>query len=659
MNSQSDIHFSHFDVGLESAIRGLDNPHDKIAAAVTALATHLNAFCFVAGAPRTGDQPERNCPLPLSAEITSPDGNTLSKFCSRRGKEKEPKKNIYEVSVWGSWTLIIKADSNSWKDSPCPKQMGERVKAILEQEMSSPPVLPFAPLSISKKMNLAEEDIKLILSDLQACQKYMSPLFQAFDLIALAEKLPQQRQKMRWAWITQRSGTSGKHPFIYLFAEVGKKESSLHLANPDESAGIIHHILADKTSRIVWDYPNDPDWKIPKKQREQFCTLAQANLYPHLVYVPVSGRLALQISFGTGDNPPNLLTFANKFRELAPVAILSAFQESLQTEVMKLFADNPGLNLFSRQTNGLAESEVRRILRLLLELYPVPSMAVAENRMALIPDDSHDHFSSHAAKYATVTLQQTIQFIRAQSQTEQYRRYGATALGVKHTICRPIHFMQEFVKLVDAHPFAETDPLRFESKKMQSFLDKVSVFTALDFKNLEALSKQLSGAHGTSSKCDAKQVIEILTTVKFLTLLVDPGGTSKKDAPLRFCEPSQGIRVLVITVDGCSYDAPAETLALVIAELIANAADFVSKQRDLKNTDPHVWITFGNDAITVSNSIGSNANNDVVSRIRAAMETWGKSVHKVIQLANVVGFSFAPPEVVDSKCVLRIQKGSA
>ena len=647
-------HFSHFHVTLEATVRGLTDPADKLTAAATALATYLNAWAFELG-HSWHNEPGRNCPHPLHVEVSDPMGRISKSFCSGPGKEEVSTNTIFETAIGYHGRLVIRGHPTFFLLQDQLRRLPEIVEDTLEKEFQTE-ARPASLHAASPHGRPLQKHTRTWLNDMPLCRRLLPALFKGLDLIALAEGRPEQRKKMRWAWITHNAVAPQKKPYIYLYAQAGGEKFSPYLANPDASHGIIHRILEQRIPGIVWDYQNDPGWNIPPDRRKEFCQLAEADRFPHLVYVPVSRRLALQISFGPGDSPTSQLAFANRFRDMAAAVILSSYQEALQTQVTELFTENPGLSLSPGASRTAATADLESMTRLLTELYPVPPIELATRDLTFAPCDPSDQFAIHAAQYATNTMNQAVQFVHARAQAEQYRRYGATALGVKHTLRRPIQLMQEFVKLV-AFNHLNDHPIQVETARMGRYLTKVEVMTTLDIRNLEAIEAY---AHAATSdqpicRCNGNQVVKVLQEAGFFK----PKPRKSKAAtttPSQFAENWQGFPVMANITEVCSYSAPAESLALIIAELVSNAADFLQRQRLHVERRPKVIVSLDSQAITVENPICGADPGTILTTILSAMGTWGRSVHKVVQLANLIGFTFAQPKVKQDRLRITIRR---
>jgi hypothetical protein len=482
------------------------------------------------------------------------------------------------------------------------------------------------------------------------------PMAEAFDLLEreFSENI-EQRSKLRWVWISSSGHSKTGNPFIYLLGSDAKAVPSLVETNGEE--GLIHAVLSDRSPEILWNYAgSDSDlWQLPKETRDAFAAEAKADQFPHMMYLPMldMDRLAAQITFGPGDDVAALFAAGCRLVAIAPIALLSGFQELVFRSLLNLLYEAPSPN---GKYSGLKE-QIREVLEFINESCPVPRLNIVEDDEQIVKFTAVSPLCSMSNTFAihgNRAIKQALELDKVRAQTESLRRFGSTMLTVVHTHKRPLQYMQSYVKDVSELKNLPENIMN-DTAQIKRVLEQSRIFVNLDIEAhrtvFERQKKYFSQSDGS--------IVEPATVDTVLQLLKDKGfiprdATENKYKGLStvlFADPIYARNIAINISEGTTYSVEAGIIALATAELITNAAKYLFKSK-LPQEMP-IDVSFGETEITVANGIAIGDKERVEHLLKHAEEKFGGSLNRVkrwIELVNLnLAWTFSSPVMLEFK----------
>lgn len=552
---------------------------------------------------------------------------------------ESPNGSPFRTAVQNGMTIFVEGAEELFKQQPELQELCEYCAQQLSVVINQSKRLPEAAPSDNNGH-------KTLLEQVPDFDNYdrrfvcWSPMAEAFELLAEAfDPNIDRRINLRWVWISTGVHVKMEYPYIYLlWSDATAKPSVI---NPEGNGGMIHDILKDKSPEILWNYTHNDLWKLPRQTREKFALEARADLFPHMMYMPMldMDRLAAQITFGPSDNMSRLFAAGSRLVNIAQVALLSGFQELIFRSLQNLLFEFPS---FSGRRSDFIPM-MRSLLQFVNESCPVPRMNVVEDKSLLLKfvPSFPCFISNRFAAHGNEAIKQALHVDKTKSQTENLIRFGSTMMTVVHTHKRPLQHMQSYVqeisKLTELPPHIVKD-----TADMRSVLERAVVFVNLDIEAHRAVFKKhetiLDPGIGTpSDNATAEDVLRLFQEVGYDSGGLKPNANGYFPISAKILDPIHGQNVALKLDMSTGYPAAVGPIALVTAELINNAAKYLSDATELAG-QAAVEVSFRESEILVANDIVLGDKERVQLRLETAIKTFGGSLNRAKQWANLTGF---------------------
>lgn len=643
---------TRFCADLPAAIRGVDGAAQKAAAAASALATFLNAHSFE---NVSSIDEKRRCkdgrfsvPHPVFVVIS----NSITGYGRGPNLDKhlKPKGKVTSFAIRDSWQLVVHGAEALLKQSPAISDLCRYLADFLRQELQDlPESASDRAISTPGRTEFIARIGDGLNETFQVNPKLISPLLEGLEILNDSANGDSPERRPRWVWLAKtRPPTKDSQPFVYLHWPAGREPGKRELpwiVNPQGEHAIVHAALGEKSPRITWNYSNDDDWAISPENKKIFKRRARADLYPHLLYVPVLRWLAIQRSFGPSDNPLALLDQCEHFAGLAPVVMLNCFEEALFQMILELFMNNPTLNPDRVSTDKRIAAEIKSLIQFVLDFYPVPLLQLVPDQIypALTPKYDSDRLANAFSSHGNGAITRALQAASSHAQMRDFQKFGSTLMGTIHTIKRPLEYMRNFANQVKTEP---TSPeLQERAVEALNFLARQEAFANLDLAALTPIFEDREKL--VNDHVAPVAILNILRVANYdpQNLSSDLNLTHKNAVTLR--DPGQQLPVRITWQSNVSYRGHAGPLALIIAELVDNAAKYLATE-PLMGSERVVNVALCNSEIAVTNPIVLTEKDVIQRRIDDARNTPGRSLNHVLHLGNLMNYEIIPAFVSPS-----------
>ena len=485
--------------------------------------------------------------------------------------------------------------------------------------------------------NLKPINLKRLLTTLHA-DHTLDPLKASLQgLIEVNPPDPTWDVRANWVWTTASRIGDG-HSGILMFVPRGE-DSNLadpRLVNPQGDQAIVHRALDQMTSVYRPDWQKAEDWRIPDKEKLRFEEHAQSR--KHIIYYPITDRLALQVLFNiTDDFPEGGMGWALSMQKMADYPVRSSFFEAMSQVVR---------DIYSEASNVLSDPEYGRnrmveLLNQLVEIYPVPRVEAHTTRTHIeFSGTAHDPNSTQFAESANNRLRAITARVEADEARRVYYNLGQVSLGVTHTVNRRSNRVQTFSNRVQALVESiENDEHRIRNLELERVRDLAQEINRdarvrlavgeLDKRAVE----QITSRH-LAQACNTATVLDILAETGYLASLSD----GEEEEPTSFEEPQWGMKVVTEYRNGL-LQVPPSIFALIASELILNAADYLKKNEASIEAQlgrmPSIDLFITGESVAVKNTLLVGSENAVRVRIEDHMNRPGRSLSKIAAWAQI------------------------
>lgn len=444
--------------------------------------------------------------------------------------------------------------------------------------------------------------------------------------------------RLAWAWLTRSCGGEARRPFILL--HLPTEQESPWLMNPDGEQGIIHRVIGSGAPSIVWHYATRKGWDLPTDRKIAWERWVDSKANPHLLYIPIGPRLAGQMCFGSGCDPREILDEATELQALASSAVNLAFEESIYYHLLQLSVRKPGINWRNTASSGAASREMHALLTSLLDIYPVHGISLdnEDTCLAFASSNLQDKASLQLVGSANRAIQQARDTIAALAETNSWIDYGKTMIGIQHTLRRPIKYMMDYVETV-APIVAGDETLRVLTEDTRVLLRKMDIFGALDAAHLSILNEFRDNRPECHVTTCPGAILAHLVAKRYL-----PEAAARvRDSSAGRLQVPEGVHEQIVAwawSRAASYPIPTEAAAMLIAELVENAAEYARKHlRDssaYKRRPPFIEVIFNSTSIIVASELKPHQRTWAIDRINQSKPEG--SVQKVRNNAHFFGF---------------------
>ena len=214
-------------------------------------------------------------------------------------------------------------------------------------------------------------------------------------------------------------------------------------------------------------------------------------------------------------------------------------------------------------------------------------------------------------------------------------------MTVVHTHKRPLQHMQSYVRDISKVPGLPISIVK-DTADMRRVLEQATVFVNLDIEAHKAVFKK----HGAivdpesgdaSDNTTAEDILRVFQSVGYDSGGLKPNANGYYPISTKILDPihNQNIKIKVDMNTG--YPAAVGPVALVTAELINNAAKYLSQAPELAG-QASVEVLFRESEILIANDIVLGDKARVELRLKSASQTFGGSLNRAKQWANLTGF---------------------
>ncbi len=457
----------------------------------------------------------------------------------------------------------------------------------------------------------------------------LEPLFDAIDAWPDGQSQPTDDAKLpRWVWLAKTCPQKGSCPYVYLYWP-GSREV-LRPWNPQGQRLMVFDAVEHGSPWIAWNYAKDKNWKAAPHEKKLFIQRADADHFPHLLYVPVFRWLALQYSFGPDQNPIHILDDAYRLARFAPLIFLNCFRDAVFRLVLRFFSENTEVHPGAFHTDRKVQARVSEIVRFIVEQYPTPLLRMGDDGSLahFAPCDPADSLASAFAQHGNSSLELAIAAAASKAEVTDYRNVGVTMMGTLHTLKRPVQQMTSYVQRVMKEQQLSAD-LHRESTDVLTHLAGVRVFAELEVRAYRPLLERSFRLQPITPQ----DVFKVLASSHYFPSdsAIQQSLAGRRIWRLR--DPLYNVPVLVSETGNPIYHSHTALLALIFAELVDNAAHYVHDYLGLGRT-ASVHVAFARNRMSITNPILRGAGEAVRARLEDARSTVGHSLNRVINLAG-------------------------